>query len=417
MAEVLDTKTAALPHVAVRGVSKSFRIPEQRVHTLKERALHPRRKIGYQTFQALRDISFAVQPGEFFGIAGRNGSGKSTLLKCMAGIYQFDGDIWVRDRLSTFIELGVGFNMDLAARDNVVMNGLMMGLSPREARKRYDAVIDFAELHEFRDLKLKNYSSGMQVRLAFSVAIQVDAEILLIDEVLAVGDASFQQKCFDVFNRMRDEGKTIVFVTHDMSALRRFCHRAVLLERGSMVHIGEPKDVADQYLEINFGRDPEALGRGEHVGDGDARVNEVWVENDQGQRTQAVPQGQRITLRVLVSFMVPVEDPQCSVYVHNEDQQAVLVASSWVQHDRSGSYAAGESVMFSFSFENVLAPGRYSPVINLAHRGSGLDVIDRFERGFSFLVSADVAQGGVVDLPTEVSIERVTPSLAQEVEV
>src|SRR5579864_6929415 len=267
-----------LPAVAARSVGKSFRIPEQRVHTLKERALHPRRRIRYQTFRALNDVSFAVAPGEFFGIAGRNGSGKSTLLKCIAGIYRCEGDIWVRGRLSTFIELGVGFNMDLAARDNVIMNGLMMGLSPREARRRFDAVIEFAELQDFKDLKLKNYSSGMQVRLAFSVAIQVDADILLIDEVLAVGDASFQQKCFDVFNRMPDEGKTIVFVTHDMSALRRFCHRAVLLEKGSMVHLGEPKDIADQYLEINFGRDPEILARGEHVGDGDARVVEVWVE-------------------------------------------------------------------------------------------------------------------------------------------
>ena len=416
MADGMTMHESGLPHVAVRRVSKSFRIPEQRVHTLKERALHPRRKISYRTFPALNDISLAVQPGEFFGIVGRNGSGKSTLLKCMAGIYRFDGDIWVRGRLSTFIELGVGFNMDLAARDNVVMNGLMMGLSPREARNRYDAVIEFAELQEFKDLKLKNYSSGMQVRLAFSVAIQVDAEILLIDEVLAVGDASFQQKCFDIFNRMRDDGKTIVFVTHDMSALRRFCHRAVLLEKGSIVHIGEPKDIADQYLEINFGRDPRALERGEHAGDGDARVVDVWVENEQKQRVQVVPQGQRITLRVVVRFMVAVEDPQCSVYVHDEDQKAVLVSSTWVQHERSGSYVAGESVMFSFSFDNVLAPGRYSPVVNLAHRGSGLDVIDRFERGFSFLVSADLAQGGIVDLPTEVTIERVASDVAQEVQ-
>ena len=138
----------------------------------------------------------------------------------------------VRGRLSTFIELGVGFNPDLAARDNVVMNGIMLGLTPREARKRYESVIEFAELEEFKDLKLKNYSSGMHVRLAFSVAIQVDADILMIDEVLAVGDAAFQQKCFDVFNEMRDRGKTIMFVTHDMGALQRFCHRALLLERG-----------------------------------------------------------------------------------------------------------------------------------------------------------------------------------------
>ena len=202
-----------------------------------------------------------MERGEFFGIAGRNGSGKSTLLKCIAGIYKCEGDIWCRGRLSTLIELGVGFNMELAARDNVVLNGIMMGLSPKEARKRYDSVIEFAELEEFRELKLKNYSSGMQVRLAFSVAIQVDADILLIDEVLAVGDASFQQKCFDVFHTMRAEGKTIVFVTHDMAAMQRFCHRALLLERGSMVHLGDPSEVADRYLELNFGRQPE-LPRG-----------------------------------------------------------------------------------------------------------------------------------------------------------
>jgi ABC-type polysaccharide/polyol phosphate transport system ATPase subunit len=406
-----------LPAVVAREVSKSFRIPEQRIHTLKERALHPRRRTTYQTFSALNGISFAVEPGEFFGIAGRNGSGKSTLLKCIAGIYACEGDIWCRGRLSTFIELGVGFNPDLAARDNVVMNGIMMGLSPREARKRYESVIDFAELQEFKDLKLKNYSSGMHVRLAFSVAIQVDAEILLIDEVLAVGDAAFQQKCFDVFNEMRDGGKTIVFVTHDMSAMQRFCHRAMLLERGSMVHLGEPKDVADRYLEINFGRDPDAIGaEGVHGGDGDAKVVEVWVEDELGRRLPAIPQGQRITLRALVHFMVDVEDPQATVYVHNEEQKAVLVAPTWLQYERSGNFKRDERVLFSFTFDNVLAPGRYSPVVNLAHRGSGLDVMDRYERAFSFLVTGTAARGGIVDLPIDVSIERADSIVAAEVE-
>ncbi len=214
------------PAIVVDRVSKTFRVPEERTHTLKERALHPLRRSGSESFSALNDISFQVEQGEFFGIVGRNGSGKSTLLKCLAGIYGVDsGRIWCNGRLSTFIELGVGFNPDLAAYDNVVTNGIMLGLSPREARSRYERVIEFAELEEFQELKLKNYSSGMHVRLAFSVAIQVDADILLIDEVLAVGDAAFQQKCFDVFNEMRDAGKTIVFVTHDMGAVNRFCHR------------------------------------------------------------------------------------------------------------------------------------------------------------------------------------------------
>src|SRR4051794_777093 len=211
------------PAVVVSDVGKAFQMPTERMHTLKERALHPLRRLRSSEFDALQDVSFTVEAGEFFGIVGRNGSGKSTLLKCLAGIYRTDrGAIYVDGRMSTFIELGVGFNPELAARDNVVLNGIMMGLSAHEARKRYDQVLDFAELQEYEDLKLKNYSSGMQVRLAFSVAIQVDADVLLIDEVLAVGDAAFQQKCFDVFSGLRAAGKTILFVTHDMGTVQHF---------------------------------------------------------------------------------------------------------------------------------------------------------------------------------------------------
>jgi ABC-type polysaccharide/polyol phosphate transport system ATPase subunit len=404
--------------IVVGGVSKTFRVPEERTHTLKERALHPMRRSKHETFKALQDISFDVRKGEFFGIAGRNGSGKSTLLKCLAGIYGVDtGKIWMHGRLSPFIELGVGFNQDLAARDNVVLNGIMMGLTPREARARYDAVIDFAELREFEELKLKNYSSGMHVRLAFSVAIQVDADILLVDEVLAVGDAAFAQKCFDVFNRMRDEGRTIVFVTHDMATLNRFCHRAMLLEKGSMIHLGEPHEVADRYLEINFGRDPEAIAAAgeERGGDGEARIVEAWVEDEHGERMPSLPQGRQITLRALVNFAVDVEDPVASVYVLNEDHVAVVVATTAQEHERSGRYSAGEDVLFSFSFENVLAPGRYNPLFTLAHRGTGLDLMDRFESAFSFVVTGPEAMGGLVDLAVDVGVSRGAPADTQQV--
>ncbi len=396
--------------VVARSVSKSFTVPEEQIHTLKERALHPRRRIRRQTFQALNDISFAVEPGEFFGIAGRNGSGKSTLLKCLAGIYQADGEIWCRGRLSTFIELGVGFNPDLAARDNVVMNGIMLGLSPREARKRYESVIEFAELQEFKDLKLKNYSSGMHVRLAFSVAIQVDADILMIDEVLAVGDASFQQKCFDVFNDLRDRGRTIIFVTHDMSSMQRFCHRALLLERGTPVYLGDPHEVAERYLALNFVREaesPEVAGQGPgHSGDGEARVAEVWLESESGERLSSVPQHQPVTLDARVLFMVDVVDPAASVYVYNDEHAAVVVATTAIENERSGHFGAGEEVVFSFTFDNILSPGRYTPIFQLAHRGSGLAVIDRFEGGFSFVVTGPGALGGMVDLPVRASITR-----------
>jgi len=403
--------------IVVDAVTKTFRVPEERAHTLKERALHPLRRTGHETFQALHDISFDVRRGEFFGIAGRNGSGKSTLLKCLAGIYGVDsGRIWMNGRLSTFIELGVGFNQDLAARDNVVLNGIMMGLSPREARARYDAVIDFAELREFEELKLKNYSSGMHVRLAFAVAIQVDAEILLVDEVLAVGDAAFQQKCFDVFNQMRDDGRTIVFVTHDMGALNRFCHRALLLERGSVVHLGEPHEVADRYLEINFGRDPAGAESGEDSrgGDGEARVLEAWVEDERGERQASLPQGSELTLNALVRFNVDVEDPVASVYVLNEEHVAIVVATSMRENERSGRFDAGEEVRFSFSFENVLAPGRYNPLFTMAHRGTGLDLMDRLEGAFSFVVTGPEAMGGLIDLPVEVSVARASETAPRQ---
>jgi ABC-2 type transport system ATP-binding protein len=190
--------------IEAREVGKTFRIPTHRITSLKERAVHPLARPEYRELQALRDVSFDVRKGEFFGIVGRNGSGKSTLLKILASIYRADsGTVRMDGMPAPFIELGVGFDPELTARENVVLNGVMMGLTPREARRRLDAVLDFAELREFVELKLKNYSSGMMVRLAFAVMTQADTDILLIDEVLAVGDAAFQQKCTDTFREMR----------------------------------------------------------------------------------------------------------------------------------------------------------------------------------------------------------------------
>ena len=398
------------PALAARGLDKRFQIPEERSHTFKERALHPFKRTRHEQLHALKDLSFTIEPGEFFGIVGRNGSGKSTLLKCLAGIYRTDeGKIWCNGRMSTFIELGVGFNPDLAALDNVTLNGIMLGLSPREARARYERVIEFAELEEFQDLKLKNYSSGMHVRLAFSVAIQVDADILLIDEVLAVGDAAFQQKCFDVFNRMREEGRTIVFVTHDMGAVTRFCHRAMLLERGEMVCIGDPHDVADRYLEIAFGRevgyvDPDVGSA--RMGDGAARVREMWLGEHPLERRAVAPQSKPLTLKVMVAFNTDVLDPAVTLTLFNEQRQPVVVATTERERERTGGFQAGEEAIFAFSFHNMLAPGRYHPVLTITHRGGGLDVIDRFAGGLSFVVSGMVQSGGMVEIPVQTEVSR-----------
>jgi ABC-type polysaccharide/polyol phosphate transport system ATPase subunit/ABC-type polysaccharide/polyol phosphate export permease len=238
--------------VTVEGLDKSFRLPHQKYSTLKERALHPFATRTYDTLRALDDVSLEVRSGEFFGIVGRNGSGKSTLLKCLAGIYAIDeGHVQLDGRVSPFIELGVGFNPDLTARDNVLVNAIMLGLTRKQARERFDEIIAFAELEDFVDLNLKNYSSGMSARLGFSVAIQVDADVLLVDEVLAVGDAWFQTKCFEQFDRMKREGRTILFVTHDMAAVERFCDRAMVLELGRVIDVGDPERITRKYVELN----------------------------------------------------------------------------------------------------------------------------------------------------------------------
>jgi ABC-type polysaccharide/polyol phosphate transport system ATPase subunit len=400
--------------VVADGVSKSFALPRERVHTLKERALHPFRRVARDRLEVLQDVSFAVETGTFFGIVGRNGSGKSTLLKCLAGIYGTDaGAIYLNGRLSTFIELGVGFNPDLAARDNVIMNGIMLGLSPAEARARVDDVIAFAELEEFVDLKLKNYSSGMHVRLAFSVMIQVQADVLLIDEVLAVGDASFQQKCFDVFHDMREQGKTVLLVTHDMGAIERFCDEALLLEHGEVVMIDKPKQVASRYLELAFAREAEAgvdparfPNQKPRGGDGRARVTEAWIEAEGGKRSNVLMQGDRCTFKALVQVYEPVDDPSFAVAWVNEYDQNHFVASTASQGEHTGRFEAGETVLISLSFANVFAPGRYYLSVKLAHRGSGGDIIDRCERLLSVVVAATQSAGGLVDLPHELTIER-----------
>ena len=238
--------------IEARGVSKAFRIADRRVDSIKERVAHPFQRIEYRRLEALSDVSFDVHDGEFFGIVGRNGSGKSTLLKLLASIYRADsGTIRTAGRMAPFIELGVGFNPENSARENVILNGVLMGLGRREAQRRYDAVLDFSELRDFADVKLKNYSSGMMVRLAFAIMVQAEADIMLIDEVLAVGDAAFAKKCMDVFHERRRRGRTVVLVTHDMGTVEQLCHRALVLNHGVADFVGAPNDAAQRYFQFN----------------------------------------------------------------------------------------------------------------------------------------------------------------------
>jgi ABC-2 type transport system ATP-binding protein len=307
MANLKLTNDTAL---SVQGLYKNFKLPHERKNSLKERLLHFNRKASYDTFHALRDINFEVKKGEFFGIVGRNGSGKSTLLKIIGGIYQpTKGSVTVNGTLTPFIELGIGFNPELTGRENVFLNGAILGLTRKEIVQKYKEIVDFAELEKFMDQKLKNYSSGMQVRLAFSIAIQAHNDILLIDEVLAVGDSNFQRKCFQVFREIKNSGKTVIFVTHAMSMVQEFCDRAMMIQDSRLIAIGEPRDIAMRYDLAN------AAGGGEASGDKLERPSKTPVKildfkvTSHGKKSELFSLADDITGEVTIDVKQDLTDP------------------------------------------------------------------------------------------------------------
>ena len=259
----------AQPIVVINNLTKSFKIPLEASSGIKQKLINLLKgRKGYRVFTPLKDINFTINEGDFFGIVGRNGSGKSTLLKTTAGIYTPNsGSVEVGGSLVPFIELGVGFNPELTGRENVFLNGALLGFSHDEMEAMYDKIVDFAELGDFMEERLKNYSSGMQVRLAFSIAIRAHADILLLDEVLAVGDEAFQKKCYAYFDKLKREKRTVILVTHDMSAVERFCNKAVFIEDGKVKMIGKPYRIAAAYSRSNIKSYNESEGLDEQISD------------------------------------------------------------------------------------------------------------------------------------------------------
>jgi energy-coupling factor transporter ATP-binding protein EcfA2 len=331
-----------------------------------------------------------------------------------------------------------------------MINATMLGLSPKEARRRFDRILDFAELHDFVDLKLKNYSSGMMVRLAFSVAIQVDAEILLIDEVLAVGDASFQQKCFDEFARIRKSEATVLLVTHDMASVERFCDRAMLLEHGWLVDIGDTDRVGTKYLELNFSAQARAVeaeaalaatpaaaeaeaAAGDEVppeesaiapeqpepermrfGNGKAEMIEGWFEDASG-RTAMLRGGEPCAFCVRVKFHEPVENPLLGLSIYNAIDDCVLGFNNR-QLGPAGVFEPGEELVFRVEFDNVLVPGRYDVSPAIAHDGGGFHWIDFRKRWVSVVVTGTGGlTGALVEMPFEMSLQRLGETVAPQV--
>jgi ABC-type polysaccharide/polyol phosphate transport system ATPase subunit len=357
-----QARLAAAPVVVeAAGVHKTFLIPDQRIDSFKERAVHPFRRQHFRRLEALQDVSLSVRRGEFFGIVGRNGSGTSTLLKILASIYRADrGVVRMAGRMAPFIELGVGFNPEVSARENVILNGVMMGLTPRQARARMDAVFDFAELEEFKEMRLKNFSSGMTVRLAFSVMIEADADIMLIDEVLAVGDAAFAQKCADVFHGMRNDGKTVILVTHDMGSVETYSDRGMLLEEGRIIHTGNAEEVALHYYRANFEQVTDGEGRSMSI-DFYSKVLEAELLDAAGEPTTSLEEGEPLRFRTVIEARNDWLHPVFVIVCMDRDGKHVLgLPNDLVDEDGEPRHLeAGERVTVAGEIENILNPGKY----------------------------------------------------------
>ena len=349
--------------LSVKHVAKSFRLPTEQASGLKMAFLNWTKGIkGYTEQHVLRDITFDVRRGDFFGIVGRNGSGKSTLLKIISQIYVPEqGTVDVRGKLVPFIELGVGFNPELTGRENVYLNGALLGFSRSEIDAMYDDIVEFAELGEFMDQKLKNYSSGMQVRLAFSIAIKSQGDILVLDEVLAVGDEAFQKKCQDYFFEAKRQKKTIILVTHSMADVRRYCDRAMLIQDGHIALIGDPDAVADAYSD-SFLPPKEVLQAQEQERQKSnlVEIESVTTEID-GEIQKFLAEGEDFDIRVVME--TDREIPATQLYIDVYDGRNVPVLSMPFSTDAHQNFKTGKHVVV-FAVNNVLAFGDYR--INIA---------------------------------------------------
>jgi ABC-2 type transport system ATP-binding protein len=382
--------------IKVENVSKVFKLPHEKNSSIKSVVVNSfRRKKGYELQKALKDVSFEVKKGEFFGIVGRNGSGKSTLLKLLAGIYSpTAGRVEVNGRLTPFIELGVGFNPELTGRENIFLNGALLGFNRKEMRAMYRDIVDFAELEKFMDQKLKNYSSGMQVRLAFSIAIRAQSDILLIDEVLAVGDEAFQRKSLEVFDEYKKQKKTIILVTHDMGIFEKYCTRGILINAGKIIYRGEPFLLSAEYKMLNSEKERSSIYKDSSL-NFDGSIGEVLINGES-------------------SIRIDKEDLDITISITPKKNAAALAGISILRGD--GVYIAFHNSKKSLGRINLKAgvkelikyrlkadqflPGAYT--LDVALYDSKDNYIDLKSNAAKFVVtSKDETKAGIINLKGE----------------
>lgn len=385
--------------IKVDNVSKVFKLPHEKTTSIKSLFINfYRPSRSYEMYQALKNISFEIKKGEFFGIVGRNGSGKSTLLKLLAGIYTPNsGNIMVKGRLVPFIELGVGFDMDLSGRDNVYLNGALLGFSRKEMDAMYKEIVEFAELEKFMDQKLKNYSSGMQVRLAFSIAIRAKSDVLLIDEVLAVGDADFQRKSLSYFKQLKKDKKTVVFVSHDMTSVKEFCDRGILIENGEIQFEGTANELADKYSLLFIEENRKSSAESEEPkrsleGSGAARVVEASTTVSED----------KVRVQAKVKVNKNIGGLQYGIHILAQDGSEIAAMNNrMLQLPDIKEIEKGSDINFEWRILNIFNDGRFFVTLSLADNVGNM--LDRLDDATSFRIKRKERSSTAVLPPVEVS--------------
>ncbi len=413
------------PGFAVRldQVSKTYRLYRSPRDRLKE-ALLPGKKTYHQPFDALSNVSLEIMPATTVGIIGRNGSGKSTLLQCICGIIPpTSGAVHVNGRIAALLELGAGFNPEFSGRDNLYMNAAILGLTREQVDQRLDQILSFADIGDYIDQPVRTYSSGMYVRLAFSIAIHVDPEILIVDEALAVGDIHFQARCFDRFHQFREQGVTVIFVTHDLNMVTRYCDHAYLLSHGRLVAQGKPRDVVADYRKLETGyqvldevnADEEAA----HVfdlnpyevryGNNKAEITDGGIYGQNGEALQVLHTGERYRISLQVKFEQPITDPVFAFTIKDVRGTDIAGTNTHFSEVHTGEFYAGEVVRIYFDQNISLNAGDYLlsfGCVSLA--GGELEIYDRRHDYISFQVVSEKASVGIVDLGSAIEIVRET---------
>lgn len=389
--------------ISVKNVSKDFQLPHEKADSIKSLFVNPfRGKSSVEVQHALKDISFDVKKGEFFGIVGRNGSGKSTLLKIIAKIYQpTNGSVTVDGRLVPFIELGVGFNPELTGRENVFLNGALMGFSKKEIVAKYDTIVDFAELERFMDQKLKNYSSGMQVRLAFSVAtILAESDILLIDEVLAVGDADFQRKCFDYFRALKKNNKTVIFVSHDMSAVMEYCDRAILVEDSVLVEEGKPSKIATLYRKMFQEQKDTHSTQTDRWGDQLLTINSAHISSE-----KLSDKDKDLILTFSVKANADIELPLFGFGIKAPTGNILIGTNNNIKKQQIKSLKKGDQIELRWTVPNIFSDGIHTIDLAAEYKNGGM-VADRWEDALDFRVEKQERSPYIVSPNVELVIKE-----------